>query len=338
MTENINLSTLYKKYRIQFCTNDLSDIGYCYVVALSQTEAINAFLKHSRISGVKVVDCKFVGIVVFDDSSTTVDPLVITVNGEVIGTYSGKSETIEIDVPTKTSQIDNDSDFVPASELQKANNEIFTLKGLIGDMGGNVVYDLPDTTTGKSFNTLMGKNGTVKLTEDTTTGRYGPGITAKNHVTLNLNNHNLSIPVSDSTAAIQARGTQEITVTGKGTLDAGEGICIMANGKDATINLSGSTTVYQTNRPGAELIYCYVGTINISGGTFKNNGSAYLLNCYDANYQNGTAKIIVTGGKFYDFNPADNSAEGPHTSFVAEGYHVETSTDGESTVYTVKKD
>jgi hypothetical protein len=62
------------------------------------------------------------------------------------------------------------------------------------------------------------------------------------------------------------------------------------------------------------------------------------LNCYDANYRAGTAKIIVTGGKFYDFNPADNSAEGEHTSFVPEGYHVETSQDGDSTVYTVKKD
>jgi hypothetical protein len=62
------------------------------------------------------------------------------------------------------------------------------------------------------------------------------------------------------------------------------------------------------------------------------------LNCYDANYTAGTAKIIVTGGKFYDFNPADNTAEGPGTSFVPEGYHVEISQDGDSTVYTVKKD
>ena len=34
----------------------------------------------------------------------------------------------------------------------------------------------------------------------------------------------------------------------------------------------------------------------------------------------GTAKIIVTGGKFWDFDPYDNSAEGEHTNFYAEGY------------------
>ena len=145
-----------------------------------------------------------------------------------------------------------------------------------------------------------------------------------------------------------ARGTQQITIGGKGTIDAGNGICIEANGTStldpiATFNLTGSTTTYRNNNPGGELIYCYVGTINITNGTFRNDGgSEYMLNCYDANYQAGTAKIIVTGGKFYDFNPADNSAEGEHTSFVPEGYHVETSTvvedEVEHTVYTVKKD
>ena len=228
--------------------------------------------------------------------------------------------------------------------LLAKENEIYNLTKIVGDIGGAVTYNLPNEA-GKSFNTVMNNNGTVKLTDDVTTGRFGPGITAKNNVKLNLNNHNLNVTgltTSSAQGAIMSRGTQEITIYGKGTIDAGAGICIEANGKDSIINLTGSTTVYQTNRPNAELIYCYAGTINIVNGTFKNNGSPYLLNCYDANYQDGTAKIVVTGGKFYDFNPADNSAEGEHTSFVPEGYHVETSTvveeEVEHTVYTVKKD
>ena len=226
------------------------------------------------------------------------------------------------------------------AEIKSANTEIYNLKKAVGNLGGDVTYDIPNAL-GTSFNTLMGNNGTVRLTEDLSTGRYGPGILANNKVTLNLNNHNLTINVTGSSAAIQARGTQEITIKGKGVIDAGSGIAIMANGKDAVINLTGTTTVYQTNRPGAELIYCYTGTINISGGTFKNNGSNYLLNCYDANYRNGTAKIIVTGGKFYDFDPANNIAEGEGTSFLASGYKSTASTvveEGvEHTVYTVSK-
>ena len=58
--------------------------------------------------------------------------------------------------------------------------------------------------------------------------------------------------------------------------------------------------------------------------------------------QNAADLNTYMGGKFYDFNPADNNAEGEHTSFVPEGYHVEASTvteEGvEHTIYTVKKD
>ena len=224
-------------------------------------------------------------------------------------------------------------------------NEIYSLTKIVGDIGGAVTYELP-SPAGKSFNTLMGNNGTVKLTDDVTTGRFGPGITAKNKVKLNLNSNDLTVTgltTSSAQGAIMARGTQEITIYGNGVINSGEGICIQANGADSVINLTGSTTTYRTNRPGGELIYCYSGTINITNGTFRNDGSTnYLLNCYDANYANGTAKIIVTGGKFYDFNPADNSAEGEHTSFVpAEGYTVTSAVvvedEVEHTVYTVKK-
>ena len=241
-------------------------------------------------------------------------------------------------------------DEVSALLLAK-ENEIYNLTKIVGDIGGAVTYDLPNPA-GKSFNTLMGNNGTVKLIDDVTTGRFGPGITAKNTVVLNLNSHDLTITgltSASTTSAIMARGSQTVTIGGKGTVDAGEGICIMANGADATINLSGSTTVYRTDRSGGELIYCFAGTINITNGTFRNDGETqtYTLNCYDANYRSGTAKIIVSstsktsGPKFYDFNPADNSAEGEHTSFVAEGCEVVVSTvvEGgvEHTVYTVVK-
>ena len=227
--------------------------------------------------------------------------------------------------------------------IKAKETEIYNLTKLVGEIGGNVTYDYPNEL-GTSLTSLLNNSGTVKLGEDAAISRFGPGIMAKNKVKLNLNNHDLTATGATTQPAIMARGTQEITIYGKGTVDAISGICIEANGADSVINLTGSTTVYQNDRSGGELIYCYAGTINITNGTFKNLGDdkAYMLNCYDANYRAGTAKIIVTGGKFYDFNPADNSAEGEHTSFVPEGYHVETSTvveeEVEHTVYTVKKD
>jgi hypothetical protein len=195
---------------------------------------------------------------------------------------------------------------------------------------------------------LKSNNGEAKLTENLTIGTIAAGTTAKNIVKLNLGGKTVTFTGNTTTnPAMMFRNKQQVNIGGSGTIDAGGRIAIEANGADCEITLSGTMfgrPTYVTDRSGGELIYCYLGTINITEGIFKNLGEdkTFLLNCYDANYQNGTAKIIVTGGKFYDFNPADNSAEGEHTNFLAEGYHVETSTvteEGvEHTIYTVKKD
>lgn len=75
-------------------------------------------------------------------------------------------------------------------------------------------------------------------------------------------------------------------------------------------------------------VYVYEGVAEIKGGTFEvqqkysdaNKADEFVLNCYDANRKNGTAKIIVTGGTFIGFNPGDCKAEGNGTNFVAPGY------------------
>ena len=66
------------------------------------------------------------------------------------------------------------------------------------------------------------------------------------------------------------------------------------------------------------------GTLTIKDGEFSateyNGAYDYVLNCIDANYKLGAAKIIVTGGTFYEFNPQNNAAEGAATSFVPAEY------------------
>lgn len=234
------------------------------------------------------------------------------------------------------------------AEIVQIKKDYTDLKEIVAEIGGNVEWGVPADGT---FNNMMKKSGTVKLGENTTTSTYAGGITSKNDTTLNLNGKNLTFSGQTTTnPGIMTRGKQKLTIMGKGTIDAAGRIAVEANGADTVINLSGTTgffaaePTYVTDRSGGELIYCYLGTINIYAGVFKNNGDdkKFLLNCYDANYKNGTAKIVVTGGKFYDFDPGNNTAEGPGTSFLAEGYHTEASTvieeDVEHTVYTVKKD
>lgn len=75
-------------------------------------------------------------------------------------------------------------------------------------------------------------------------------------------------------------------------------------------------------------VYVLEGVAEIKGGTFEvqqkypdaEKADEFVLNCYDANRENGTAKIIVTGGTFIGFNPGDCKAEGNGTNFVASGY------------------
>ena len=96
---------------------------------------------------------------------------------------------------------------------------------------------------------------------------------------------------------------------------------------NAVITINGGN--YVGAKGNSELIYASGnGQIIINGGSFEAlekaadlGGDEYaLLNCYDAHYKAGTANITVKGGKYKDFNPANNTSEGPNTNFVAEGY------------------
>ena len=62
------------------------------------------------------------------------------------------------------------------------------------------------------------------------------------------------------------------------------------------------------------------GRIEINGGIFEAAKPEWTLNCKDVDYKAGTAKIIVKGGSFKGFDPANNNAEGAETNFVADGY------------------
>lgn len=58
-------------------------------------------------------------------------------------------------------------------------------------------------------------------------------------------------------------------------------------------------------------VYVHTGTAYINGGHYKVqqissiNGYGETINCYDANFKNGTAKVIISGGSFYNFDPMD---------------------------------
>ena len=79
---------------------------------------------------------------------------------------------------------------------------------------------------------------------------------------------------------------------------------------------------------GGTAVQVQKGELIINGGFFAVEpfsdpyGYNFLLNCIDSAYKNDTAKIIVKGGTFVNFDPSNNTAEGAGTNFVADGYGV----------------
>ena len=138
------------------------------------------------------------------------------------------------------------------------------------------------------------------------------------------------------TSFISIAKSLTLDLNGK-SINRADGTALYVNG-DATVTIQGEGSV-----SGAQAVYVGAGTVVIKGGNFHgyNGGHAvyvqgtgnveilngtfssdegdyhYVLNKYDADREN--TSIVVKGGKFKNFNPADNGAEGPNTNFCADG-------------------
>ena len=134
---------------------------------------------------------------------------------------------------------------------------------------------------------------------------------------------NPSVP--NSWSLFSVRGTDsKLTLSGDGDVIAKANDCYAVDVQD------GGHLVIEDGHFNGNIhaVYVLEGVAEIKGGTFEvqqkypdaEKADEFVLNCYDANRRNGTAKIIVTGGTFIGFNPGDCKAEGDGTNFVAPGY------------------
>lgn len=140
--------------------------------------------------------------------------------------------------------------------------------------------------------------------------------------TINLNHQVLMNKVDNA-------ATDVLVVKSGATLDiVGEGSVIAVSGNDGypviadgAVNIYGGYFESGVDAKGLTNACVYArgnGHVVIYGGEFHSADGAFVLNIKDGD--RATAKIEVMGGRFYNFNPADNASEGPHTNFVAEGY------------------
>lgn len=187
--------------------------------------------------------------------------------------------------------------------------------------------DIVNVKDEASLRALFATGGEAKLTADLVLDE-SMVVKAGKEVVLDLNGKTVSNTAdlwNESIASwslLSVRGGS-LTIKGAGTLQAKENDCFAVDVQDGgTVVIEDGTYVGNVHA-----VYVYDGTAEIKGGKYSiqqlssnPDPYGYVLNCYDKNRKNGIAKIIVTGGEFVKFNPADCAAEGAHTNFLAAGY------------------
>ena len=241
---------------------------------------------------------------------------------------------------------------------ESAGNEY---QGLSIDGISITVVATQDTVENDSFNNQYDKDARVKADSEnairdamkkagsviTVTDEIKPSETLvadKKDITLNMNGKTI---VNDTDlwekgsaynwSLVSAQNGSSLTIEGNGTFKAKENDCYAVDVQDG-INVVIKNGTFVGN---IHAVYVQKGTAIIEGGTYSvqqkypdaAKADGFVLNCYDANRANGTAKIIVKGGTFINFNPADCWAEGAHTNFVADGYKVTSETKANGDVY-----
>ena len=248
----------------------------------------------------------------------------MAVEGIAIKVYAAQ-DTVESD--SFDNQYDKDATYYPV--LDQAG-----LKDALA-AGGNVKVDGDFTTdaskTAAADRTLIAKPTTID---------FGGMITVPGELEASSNWAALYI---NADTTINGTETTGITCVDKTDPNAGYNggpyvAHIAAPGKTVTVNggyYYGGGTTFNVE----------YGTLIVNGGFFQvtpdigTHDYRYVLNCIDANYKNGSAKIIVRGGTFVNFDPSNNAAEGAGTNFVEDGYVVvaEEQANGDTWYTVVKK-
>lgn len=165
-----------------------------------------------------------------------------------------------------------------------------------------------------------------------------------NEYVINLNGYDVSFPTDENGDGIfWVEGTAKLTINGNGVVNSASqendySMAVWANnGGEVVINGGTFTNVgakaYEddgTTRNNNEVIYASrAGVITINGGKFIGNyenvgfGTRFTLNQKDENTSTAAIEagtVIVKGGEYRQFDPANSLSENPAGNFVAEGY------------------
>ena len=290
----------------------------------------------------------------FDTTITIIAPnSTVTLNGS-------NYEVVNATVSDNTLIIKKNVGHIGTLNVEKGNVIVEVAReSLINEKIGE--YKLPDGATIDFLHdeitsaniANLTKEGTHVLMEDIAkSGNFSVGLFSSDDIIWDLNGHTITCSNTRGFGNFTLRGTAHLEINDSsesqagGVINASDEYGFWTSTEGAKVVINGGYFEASTH-----VLYAEKGTIEVNGGTFKmtnwetadkdeNGNLRFLLNCLDASYREGTAHMIVRGGKFYDFDPGNCAAEGAGTSFLAEGFGTVMTTeviDGvEHKVYEVK--
>ena len=228
-----------------------------------------------------------------------------------------------------------------APESIDPKNELYPIEFTVNEVedwrdNGSVALTEPvEVATADALKAAIAAGENVKLTANI---ELAKSVLVKDVTSvIDLNGFNL---VAESTDAIVVEGAN-LTINGNGNVKAATDDKSSANALwvkygNVVIN-GGNYYVGADNAVRNDCIYLgaaslkteaanHVSSITINGGTFEAKvneaGQYWVLNVQDDFYRAGS-DIVVYGGSYKNFNPADNKSEGAGTNFLAPGKTVE---------------
>lgn len=239
-------------------------------------------------------------------------------------TFKGASDDVVISVPSAKVQANYRTNLVGNLLTDQV---VFNVE-IVPAFEDETTIDIENITTAAGLRTALANGHSAKLAADITIDET-ISVPAGKDVVLDLNGHEINNTedlwneTTGDWSLVSVRGGS-LTIKGDGILKAKENDCFAVDVQD------GGHVIIEDGEyiSNVHAVYVWVGTAEIRGGKYSvqqkyqdpAKADEFVLNCYDAHHRDGTAKIIVTGGEFVSFNPADCWAEGPHTNFLAPGY------------------
>ena len=259
---------------------------------------------------------------------------------------TGKVLLMQVTMPTDVGNEANAKDANSQPEINFGVAFVATQAVEEADSYGNT-YDEKATYPVASASELQdafANGGVLNVTEDIVPDKTlvvnGKEVTlnAAGQTVSNVGANDLWNETNYDWSLVSAQNGANLTIT-DGEFLAKKNDCFAVDVQDgSTVTIKNGTYVGNVHA-----VYVFEGTLIVEGGTFSvqqkysdaTKADEFVLNCYDANRANGTAKIVVKGGTFVNFDPSNCNAEGEGTNFVADGYKVVSETKGGHTYYTV---